>query len=93
MHFTSGRVVLQGGNLTQSIINQVSLGADNKVTNLIGNKLTLTITLSSGRMSGNVTDPATRKSIRINGVVHQKQNAGWGYFLGTTQSGSVYFGE
>lgn len=33
-----------------------------------------------------------RKDQSAQGVVLQKQNAGGGFFLGTNQSGSVYFG-
>lgn len=92
LNIALGNVVLTDGNLARSITNLVSLGSNNKVTNLSSNKLSLSITLSTGSFSGSVVNPATAKSIRIQGALQQKLNTGYGYFLGTNQSGQVFFG-
>ena len=77
------------GNLAPGFINQVSLGADNKITNDGTNKLTATITSSSGLFKVTAVNPATGKSITGNGVVFPKGNFGGGFFLGTNESGSI----
>ncbi len=93
LNFSDAIVLLTGGNLSQSFSNDVVLGADNKVTNLDSNKLALTITLPTGLFKGKATDPASGETISFKGAVSQKENAGFGFFLGTNQSGQVYFGE
>jgi hypothetical protein len=93
LNMTLGNVVLTDGNLARPITNAVSLGFDNKVTNLSSNKLSLSLKLSTGSFSGSVVNPVTAKSIKIQGVLQQKLNAAYGYFLGTNQSGQVYFGR
>ena len=49
----------------------------------------LTFKTSSGLFKGSVMNPETGKPIAVNGVVLQNQNFGAGFFLGTTESGSV----
>jgi hypothetical protein len=85
--FTEGQLSLTNGNLAQSITNQIVLGADNQATDPGGDKLTFKP--SSGLFKGSVMNPATGKPITVNGVVLQNQHFGAGYFLGTTESGSV----
>jgi hypothetical protein len=41
---------------------------------------------------GSVINPATGKPIAVKGALLQKQNLGFGYFLGTNQTGSVFLG-
>jgi hypothetical protein len=93
LSWTNGVVILGDGNLAQSITNGLVIGGAGKVTGT--NKLGMTITTSgakAGLFKGSVVNPLTGKAISINGVVLQKQNVGYGSFLGTNQSGSVYFG-
>jgi hypothetical protein len=92
LEFSSGVVTFDGGNLAQSITNDVLLGANNRVTNLDHNKLSMSITLATGAFRGSVTDPASLKAIPFGGVVVQNQNVGTGNFLGASQSGHVHFG-
>jgi hypothetical protein len=91
LNFSLGQVWLANGNLA-SFTNQISLGADSKVTNLSGNALTLAVTTSTGLFKGSAVNPATGKASAFTGVVLQKQNFGGGFFLGTNQTGRVYFG-
>jgi hypothetical protein len=93
LDFTNGVVWLANGNLANSFTNQVTLDSASKVTNDSTNALTLTITTSTGLFKGSVVNPATGgKPIAINGVLLQKQNFGGGFFLGTNQTGRVFFG-
>lgn len=95
LNFTNGIVTFTDGNLGQSIINVVTLQANNKVinnTNASPNKLVLTIVPSTGLFNGTVLVPGTNKIISFKGALHQKQNFGAGFFLGTNQSGRVFFG-
>jgi hypothetical protein len=85
-----GVAILQQGNLSQSFTNNFVLGANNKVTSTNG--LSMTITTKSGLFKGTAQNPAGGDAVRISGILLPKQNAGYGFFLGTNQSGAVYFG-
>ncbi len=87
LNLTNGYVLLENGNLPQSISNQFVLGANNKVTG--GDKLILTFTTANGLFQGSVTN-AAGKPIPISGAVLQKQNAGFGLFLNGGQSGGAH---
>jgi IgA Peptidase M64/Divergent InlB B-repeat domain len=89
--FTEGTVQLSSGELGHGITNLISIAANNRVTNLSSNKLSLVFTPSTGLFRGTVVDPAGAKSraISFSGAVLQNTNAGKGFFLGTNQSGTV----
>jgi hypothetical protein len=91
--FTNGELALVGGDLAGSITNQITLGARNRVTNLSANKLTLTFSPSKGSFTGRVINPASGKPVSFSGVVLQKENAGFGWFLGLSHSGLVSLAE
>ena len=88
----AGQVALNLGGGLLNLTNQITLGSNNRVTNLSGNKLSLTLTLSTGVFKGSVVNPATAQTIPFSGVVLQKRNGGYGFFLSASQSGQVYFG-
>ncbi len=90
VNWSDGVIELQGSNLSQPISNLLSLEANNQVRGT--NRLSLTIATSSGLFQGKVMNPATGKAILVQGALLQKQNAGFGFFLGPTQSGSVNLG-
>jgi hypothetical protein len=92
LNFSAGQVALNLDGGVLSIVNSITLTANNHVTNLSSNKLTLTINLSTGVFTGTVVNPATAASIPFTGVVLQKPNAGYGYFRSAGQSGQVSFG-
>ena len=85
-----GISVLQLGNPLQNYTNNFTLGADNKITS--PNGLTMTITTSSGLFKGTATSLGNGTVVPINGVLLQKQNAAYGYFLNNGQSGAVSVG-
>jgi hypothetical protein len=92
LNFTNnnnGVFAFQNGNLASGLIDQVTLSTANKITNDGTNKLTASITTSSGLFKVTTVNPSTGKSITGNGVVFQKGNFGGGFFLGTNESGSI----
>jgi hypothetical protein len=86
--FSQGYASFTGGNPSQDFVNAVALGANNKITNLSSNKLTLTLTPTSGLFRGTVK-PAGGRAFPFNGVVLQSEDAGSGYYLLGSQSGRV----
>lgn len=92
LSITNAFATLSGGNLSHPIVNPVILADNNRVTNASTNAFVLTIQKTTGLFIGRVDDPVSRRRLRFNGALLQKQHAGWGFFLGTNQSGRVYFG-
>jgi hypothetical protein len=92
LSLTNAFASLSGGNLSQPIINTVILAENNRVTNASTNAFALTIQKATGLFSGRVDDPVSRRRFKFNGALLQKQHVGRGFFLGTNQSGRVYFG-
>jgi uncharacterized repeat protein (TIGR02543 family) len=91
LNWTNGMIVLQEGNLADSITNSLIIGANNKVTGT--NNLVLSFVPATGLFHGSVKNPATGKPIPVNGAVLQKQENGFGTFLGTNQTGQVFLGS
>jgi len=89
INITNGIVGFTNGNLTTDFTNLVMLDAKGKVLNQGANKLSLSISKSSGTFSGSVTPPDGGKTISFKGALLQKQNSGSGFFLGTNASGRV----
>ena len=94
LNFSNSVVRLEGGNLSAPLTQYVYLSEFNKVSLLTAgtNKLAITLSTSSGLMSGSFVNPETLKKSVVKGTLLQRQNLGSGYFLGTNQSGSVFFG-
>jgi hypothetical protein len=87
VNWTDGQIILQGGNLTDSITNGLSISPNNAISGT--NNLKLSFTTTTGLFQGSVINPATGKPIAVKGALLQKQNIGYGYFLGTNQTGGV----
>jgi len=94
LNLSNAIVHLEGGNLAAPTTSDVTLDTFNRitVTSTNANKLALKLSVSSGLMSGSFVNPQTLKKSVIKGVVLQRQNLGGGHFLGTNQSGSLFFG-
>ena len=93
VELTNAVMLFTGGNLPYALTSSIILSNNNRVLNLSSNKLEVTITTRSGLFSGSKVNPATGKLLHFRGVMLQKRDAGSGYFLGTNQSGRVYFGR
>ena len=87
LSFTSGTLELSGGNLGQTLDFPLGISANNRVTSLTTNKLSLAFSLSSGLFTGKALNPGTAKWVPFNGVVLQSASLASGFFLGTNQSG------
>lgn len=83
-----GKVVLQQAGISPALTNYFTLSAKDVVSST--NKLKLAITLSSGAFRGSMFNPADNISIPISGVILTNQNAGFGFFINSNQSGSVF---
>jgi hypothetical protein len=94
LNFTEGVAEFDLGNLAQGFENTLSLRPNNTllVTGGATNRLVMSLSTANGLMSGSFLHPDTKRSIILKGVVLQSQNAGFGYFLGTNQSGFIYLG-
>jgi len=89
LNFTAGLLEFLGGNLSQSITDQVLLTPDNHLQNLGSGWLRFSFSLTTGVFSGRYYDSASWDEIRFNGVVLQDFNAAAGCFPGWDQSGEV----
>jgi hypothetical protein len=89
---TNGLVSFNGGNVSAPFTNLVILAANNVVTNTSTNRLILSLSTASGVFSGTVVVPGTKTTNTFRGAVLQNENAGYGFFLGTNQSGRLFFG-
>ena len=90
---SSGAVVLEGGNLELAVSNSFVLNPNYQAVNQGSRRLNLTITKNDGTFRGNentATAPA-RWTTDFRGVLLQKMGGGYGYFLGTNQSGRVWY--
>jgi hypothetical protein len=92
LNFTNAVLVLENGNLAQTVTNQVSLGPGNQVKNLGNSKLTFSFTTPSGAFTGGLASPPTARPIPFSGAVLQKGNMAAGLFLGTNQTGRIWIG-
>jgi len=88
---TNGQVTLDGGNLPFTLTNQIILEPNGTITVSPPNtnKLALTISKTTGAISGSFANPSNPKqTVKINGVLLQNHTNAAGYFLGTSQSGA-----
>jgi hypothetical protein len=91
LNVPDGQLWLANGNLASSFTNGIAIDSASKVTSP-NSSVKVTITTSTGLFKGTVVDPASNKTISINGVVLQKQNVGGGFFTGATETGRVFLG-
>lgn len=89
---TNAVVIFSEGDLGASFTNTVTLPSNGQVTNLGTNTLKLSVSPTTGQFKGTVLSPATGKPVPFKGAVLSKPGYGGGFFLGTNQSGRVYFG-
>ena len=81
-------MVLAGGNLSQAETNNFAWKSNFKAQGT--NQFTLSLTKTNGVFTGGETVPANLKA-KFQGVILQKLDAGYGFFLGTNQSGQVWY--
>jgi hypothetical protein len=87
--WTNGTIAFSGGVLPAAFTNDICLSPNNRVSNSSNNKLTMSFSRSSGTFRGTVTVPQTTQRIPFQGAYLQGSSTGYGYFLGSDQSGRV----
>ena len=90
----NGQISFDSGGILASFTNFVSLTTNNLVrhdTNLSPNKLTMTITTSSGLFSGSAQVPGAAKLLSFRGAVLPDLVSGLGFFVVTNETGAVRF--
>jgi plastocyanin len=92
INLTNGLVIFDGGNLSGPFTNVMTLTATNRFINGSSNSLSFSLVRSNGTFSGSVEVPGTTRTNTFKGAFLQDQDSGYGYFLGTNQSGSVFLG-
>jgi hypothetical protein len=90
--FTDGIVLMQGGNVGDSVQVPITLMANNKVVGSGDAKLRLALKTARGTFTGSLSLPSSPKVHKLNGVLMRQFDAGYGYSLGTDQSGQVRIG-
>lgn len=90
LNLSSGTFALTGASLNQPLISSVTFAPNRKVIAPAQDKLTLTVTSSTGLFKGSRLNPDTGQMISFEGALFQKGNVGMGYFIGGNQSGEVY---
>jgi len=87
--FGDSKIVLSGGGLSSPITNSVTWGSNNKIST---SSLKLSLSPSSGLFQGTATVGAGKAgTVSFQGVLFEKDNVGFGFFLGSDQSGTVTF--
>jgi uncharacterized protein YkwD len=86
-------VVLRAGDLDSELTQSVTVTGANAVKPLAPALagFSATIKATNGCFSGTFTDPSAKVTRRFQGVFLQKQDAGFGYFLGAERSGAAEF--
>lgn len=88
----NGMLYLDQGNLPALMTFPFTLQSNNAVVNQSPATLKLSLNTAKGTFSGSVTPPGERRSIKFAGILVRQDGEGYGYFLGTNQSGSVGLG-
>jgi hypothetical protein len=89
LSFSSGSVILSGGNLPDSITNAVTITNNIISVDLSAtNSLSLTIDRFTGEISGSFVDQNGNTNVIDSVILQNTTNGCPGYFLGTNQVGS-----
>src|SRR5262249_43639775 len=86
---TNVQLILTGGDLGGTITNQLTIDSRNRVTDLSGDRLSLSFSQSSGTFRGSLIEADTKRKLPFQGVIRQDLAIGDGFFLGTNQTGQV----
>jgi len=94
VNWTEGVTLIDGGNLTSTISNQVSVALNKfTVTGGSSNQLTLKLATGTGLLDGSFLHPVTGRKTKFKGAILQlsspEKTVGGGWFLGTSESGFI----
>lgn len=84
---------MRDGGLAAPLEASLSVTLADKVTVTTTDtyKVKVTLNRSTGALTGSFVPAAGAKAISFSGILHQGENKGAGFFLGTTQTGTVSF--
>ena len=85
-----GQLDFDRGDLTHAYTNGVAFGPGSHVTNLGPHTLQLSLKTANGLIQGTLAATGLTQRITFRGAVQQKTTNGFGFFLGTNQSGRVH---
>jgi hypothetical protein len=86
-----GQVIATDGNLATPVVNMVRLGPTSTITTDSASGFKMTLNRTNGTFSGSFRVPGTTTTRSFYGSLLQNRDAGFGYFLGTDQSGGIRF--
>lgn len=89
LSWSNGVAMATGGNLIDGTVTDISVSLANRVTLLGTNISKLTLSAKDGRFKGSLKHPVTGKTVPFNGVLLQGLDQGYGFFLGTDESGRI----
>jgi hypothetical protein len=87
----NGWISLEAGGLTESLIKNAALGADNSFTFTPPgtDAVTLSINPANGVVRGSFIHPNTQELMTLRGVVDQRYNTVNGFFLNGDNAGTL----
>jgi hypothetical protein len=88
--FANAELVFSGGNF--AVPYSVDAQWDGKKVTAQTATVTFILTTGTGLFKGTVVDPQTERKYPFQGALFEKSAVGLGYFLGSDQSGHVYYG-
>lgn len=99
--FINGRLTFSGGNLTAPVQIPIAIAPNDKVVidGLNPTQLKLQFTRSTGAFSGTFLHPQNGSKTKLAGIILQSagnspgRHLGYGWFLGSTQSGAILLEE
>jgi hypothetical protein len=86
-----GQVIATDGNLRTAVTNTIRLTSTSTILNSSTNGFKLTLDRTTGLFSGSFRVPGTLATRTFYGSLLQNRDVGFGYFLGTNQSGAIRF--
>ena len=90
LNLTNAWLVLGIRELPTELTNTITLlSTNNRVVNTSSNRLTVQILARQGLFQGTCRPATTNLQYNFKGILLQKRNCGYGYFLGRTEAGYV----
>ncbi len=86
-----GQVIASDGNLATPVVNTVRLSPTSTITTDSASAFRMTLNRTNGTFSGSFRVPGTTTTRNFYGSLLQNRDVGFGYFLGTNQSGGIRF--
>jgi len=86
-----GQVIATDGNLPAPLVNIVRLSPTSTITTDSATGFKMTLNRTNGVFSGSFQIPGTTTTRSFYGSLLQNRDVGFGYFLGTDQSGGIRF--